>query len=44
VEKVSKLASGEAWREEEYLRGAYRHPFEYVTPRLYIKEGSEIEK
>jgi hypothetical protein len=40
--KTSKLQKEDAWKEEEYLNGAYRHPFEYVTPRLYIKEGSEL--
>jgi hypothetical protein len=43
LSSASKLEVQETHREEEFLNGAYRHPFEYVTPRLYIEVGSELE-
>jgi hypothetical protein len=26
------------------LKQAYRHPFEFVSPKLYIEEGSSLEQ
>ena len=30
--------------QKEVLKSAYRHPFELITPRLYLAKGSEIER
>jgi hypothetical protein len=26
------------------LMGAYRHPFEYISPNLYMKEDSKVKE